>query len=341
MRNLRLTRAFILVSTLWTLLFLAILAVTLLAGVRQRLTVFGRVEQRGRAQLAAEAGVKKAIAVLLDDMDATAQALTPRSKERRMNNPGEFARIPLGGLVVEVVHRLPEFARSAPAEAWGLGDEASKLNVNIAPREVIRRLVMDVLQWDEARARTLADALADWRDHGAHQVKGFFSDDYYKSLEFPYPMKDRPFERPDELLLVKGVDKAIVQALEPYLTVYGDGRVNINTASKEVLAALGLEPAVADKIIQARRGPDNAEATLDDHVFVAAHDIAAEASALVRLEPREARQIDELNARGLLTTGSFLYSFISRVPADSGGYMRTISCVFSALDSKILYWSEK
>ena len=48
-------RGFILITALWTLVFLAVLAVTLLAGVRQRIFLFQRIEDRLRVQSAAEA----------------------------------------------------------------------------------------------------------------------------------------------------------------------------------------------------------------------------------------------------------------------------------------------
>ncbi len=326
-------RGFILISALWTLVFLSVLAVTLLAGVRQRIILFQRLEDRGRNQLAAEAGAKKATAVLLDDMDNAPSVLTPQAKQRRLNDPGEFANIPVGGVRVEVAGKA--------VYVWGLGDEASKININKASSDAIKRLFVEVLGLGAPEAKTLADAVTDWRDHGQHQALGFFSDDYYKGLEFPYAMKEKPFERPDELLLVKGINQEIYDALQPFVTIYGDGRVNINTTSSKILVALGLEYAVADKVLKARRGADNVEATADDHVFLRTFDVASETARVFPLEQREARQIDALNASGLLTVEPGVYSFISRVLARDGGYARTVGCVFSPFDSRILYWNEK
>ena len=334
-------RAFILISALWTLAFLTVLAVTLLAGVRQRIILFQRLEDRSRAQFAAEAGVKKAVAVLLDDMENSQIKLTAQAKVRRMNNPGEFAGIPVGDLRVEVVHESMDDTSSDRAMLWGFADEQAKINVNTASSDSLQRLIVEVLGWGDAEAKGLADAIADWRDYGRHEAQGFFSDDYYKNLEFPYGMKEQPFERPDELLLVKGVDRKIYDALLPFVTVYGDGRVNVNTASKKVLVALGLDAGVADKVLKVRRGPDNVEATGDDHIFSHAFDVASETAKGIALEAGEARQIDALNARDLWTTESGFYSFESRVLSSDGGYKRMVLCTFSAFESKIVYWYEK
>ncbi len=328
-------------SALWTLTFLTILVLTLFSTIRQRIILFQRLETRARVQLAAEAGAKKAIAVLLDDLENNQFMLTPQAKVRRMNNPGEFAAIPVGDLRVEVVHEMPDDRSGVVVERWGMADEQSKINLNTASAETIRVLIMEVLGWGGVEAKGLADAITDWRDAGRHEAGGFFSDDYYKSLEFPYAMKDQPFERPDELLLVKGVDRKVFNALLPFVTVYGDGRVNINTASRKILLALGLEANVADKVLKARRGEDDLEGTADDHVFARTFDVAAETAKVVALEAREARQIDALNGQGILTTGSGIYFFTARVLAAEGGYQKTVACVFDALSSRTVYWYEK
>ena len=324
-------QGFILITALWTLTFLAVLAVTLLAGVRQRIILFQRLEDRSRAQLA----------VLLDDMENSQFRLTPQAKMRRMNNPGEFAGIKIGDLQVEVVHQAADDQPAGLSAVWGLADEQAKINLNTASADIIKRLIVEVLGWGGPEAKGLADAITDWRDYGRHEMQTFFSDDYYKSLEFPYGMKEQPFERPDELLLVKGVDRKIYEALLPFVTVYGDGRVNINTVSKKGLVALGLDEAVADKVLKARRGVDNAEATADDHIFSNTFDVASETSKAVVLEAREAHQIDVLNAKNFLTTESGIYSFVSRVLSPDGGYKRSVMCVFSAFESRIVYWYEK
>ena len=334
-------KAFILITALWTLAFLTVLAVTLLANVRQKIILLQRLEDRSRVQLAVEAGSKKAVAVLLDDLENSQFILTPSAKQRRMNNPSEFSGILVGDLKVEVVHAALDDKTGTLGSIWGLADEQSKLNLNTASRESLQRLIVEVLGWGSAQAKGQADAIADWRDFGKHQAEGFFSDDYYKSLEFPYAMKDEPFERLDELLLVKGVDLKIYEALLPFVTVYGDGRININTASSKVLIALGLDASVVEKILRFRRGVDNVEATGDDHVFLRTFDIAADVAKAVKLDLSEIHQIDALNAQNLIGTESGIYSFVSRVLSSDAAYKKSLLCVFSAYESRIIYWYEK
>jgi hypothetical protein len=192
------------------------------------------------------------------------------------------------------------------------------------------------------RSRTkIAEAIYDWRQSGDSELKGFFSDDYYSNLQFPYPKKSQPFELPDELMLVKGIDRAMYDTLRSYLTVYGDGPVNINTASKPVLMALGLDDVTADKLLKARRGNDGEDNTFDDHVFYRTFDIASEVAAFQKLEPPEVRAIDQLNLKGLVTTNSFFYTIQSDSFWGRSNDNKKITCVVNAKQNRIVYWKEK
>jgi len=52
---------------------------------------------------------------------------------------------------------------------------------------------------------------------------------------------------------VPGIDDSLALAVAPYVTVWGDGTVNVNSASEPVLAALpGIGAAVARSIVRRR-----------------------------------------------------------------------------------------
>jgi type II secretory pathway component PulK len=58
-------------------------------------------------------------------------------------------------------------------------------------------------------------------------------------------------------------------------TTLGDGKININTANADVLAALpGMDSIAAQLVVEFRRGPDGMEGTSDDFVFAVSEDIA-------------------------------------------------------------------
>jgi len=198
-----------------------------------------------------------------------------------------------------------------------------------------------VLELKDEDAVKLAAALLDWRQYGESEVTGFFSEDYYSNLQYPYPKKNIDYESPDEMLLVKGMTKQAYDKLTDYVTIYGDGAVNINTASREVLIALGLQDSLVEKILSVRRGKDGLEATGDDHVFTKTFEIAADVNAVTALQPSEMRAIDALNMRGILGTNSYYFSIkaLGRLPGST--VPRRVRAVYSAREDKIVYWKER
>lgn len=77
----------------------------------------------------------------------------------------------------------------------------------------------------------------------------------------------RPFHVKEELLLIEGVNEEIYLEVSPFITVQSNGRININTASAEVLTSLGFEDGLIRVIMSFRNGADNLAGTKDDGVF--------------------------------------------------------------------------
>lgn len=123
----------------------------------------------------------------------------------------------------------------------GLIDEERKLNVNTASADQLSRLIA-LASPDTPNRDQLAAAIIDWRDPGANTPA-------CDEAQLGYACHNGPFESVDELRLVSGFTPELFAALEPYVTVYGSGFVNINTAPTLVLNALGYP---ADTIVQER-----------------------------------------------------------------------------------------
>lgn len=90
----------------------------------------------------------------------------------------------------------------------------------------------------------ILDAVTDWLDPDDEVTHFGAENSYYKSLEKPYSCRNGPMQSIEELLLVKGITHEIFYGMEDipgiaqFLTVHGDGRVNINTAHPVVLWSL-------------------------------------------------------------------------------------------------------
>jgi len=85
--------------------------------------------------------------------------------------------------------------------------------------------------------------------------------------EPPYYPKNGPVAALEELVEIPRV-KEIFTALQPFLTVAAGSTapptININTAGREVLAALGADPSIVEALIMARPGADQTWGTDDD-----------------------------------------------------------------------------
>jgi len=330
-------RGMVLIFALWVLGILTVLAVSVAAGIRQKIFLVSRLDERSRMTYLLEAAVKKTAGFIHQQMETTNFGLTPAVKMNLFNNGGELATIMLGHDSAGVGYVLSD----GTSLRWGVVDEESKVNLNRTNQQVLTNLLMNVLSLNDQDAAKLALSLLDWRLYGEGEINGFFSDEYYTNLQYPYPKKSAAYENLDEILLVKGMNKQMYDKLINFVTIYGDGLVNINTAPKEVIEALGLPESIIDKVLMVRRGKDGIDATPDDHVFLQTFEITADINAVIPLTLDEARAIDALNMRGLLTTNSFYYTIEATGKLASRTTLRSVRAVYSSREDKIVYWKER
>jgi len=330
----------ILILALWSLSLLTVFAVYLGVAVRGKIKLQSRIEERDKLYFLAESGVKKAIAVLNNDLMLSEYTFTVKAKQARHNNPKYFKNIPLSEGTVNI--SFTDFSESGPLTQthYGLTDEQSKVDINQADIATLQRLIKNVLGWQEPQALELAQAIFDWKEYGRSELVDFYGDEYYKSLQYPYSAKDGPFETIDELLLVKGMTKEILEKLKPFMTIYTHNAININTASRVTLLAIGWEQTLVDKVLRVRRGPDGEEATQDDFIFESADTVNLDLQNFGQLEGIELFQIDKMFKSGQLATNSTHYTIRAQA-AFRGQERKVITCVFDVIRSKIVYWREE
>jgi len=178
----------------------------------------------------------------------------------------------------------------------------------------------------QADPAELTAALIDWLDSGDETYRQLRVDGqevavtgaesaYYQGLPRPYPSKNGPLHSLEELALVKGFSAEVLRLVTPHLSVNGDERVNINTASVEVL----IERPLAERILTYRStAPLTSVASLESILPADAY------SALRTLE----------NLEQLGVTSQYY-----RIEADAlvnDGHRRMIADV-EKQDSKLLY----
>ena len=77
---------------------------------------------------------------------------------------------------------------------------------------------------------------------------------YYEQLMSPYLCKNNPLDTMEELLFVKGITIEVFNQMRDYLTVYSEGKININYASKCVIESMSekIDSTLAQMIINQR-----------------------------------------------------------------------------------------
>jgi general secretion pathway protein K len=111
----------------------------------------------------------------------------------------------------------------------------------------------------------IMDAIRDWIDPDDYQTDFGAENSYYQSLEPSYSCRNGRFKELEELLLVKGITKELFYGtmekpgISNYLSIYGDGRININTADPLVLASLSdeIDEERAQEMVAYREDEEN------------------------------------------------------------------------------------
>ena len=330
----------VLIFSLWVLALLTMFAVSIGLSVRQRATLFSRIENRSQLRWIAEAGIKKAIGALKEDWKRNNGRLTAEGKQYLYNNPDRFKSVGIGAGIFNVFNESKSHALEQQ-RFYGVVDEERKLNINTASLEELVNLFQRNTPLDVPSSQALAEAIADWRQAGESKFTGYYSDDFYLNLEYPFEPKDAQFEMIDELILIRGMTAALLEQLQPFITIYGQGQVNVNTAPREVFSALGLNDSVIEKILEVRRGPDGEENTFDDYIFYKTYDIVSEMLKFVKLEVDEIKEIDRLNSLAKFTTVSSVYSIQSQAILNEKKQDFVTEAVFDLTENRILYWREK
>ncbi len=333
------------IIALWILAILAILATGFAYRMSLELKLSGYQLERLKATYLARAGINRAIYELERDTTLNCDALN----EPWSNNPEAFREVLVGDGTYTVSYPWTE---SKKKDRYGLIDEERRININQAsPHRELKRLFSLIAEGISSPidADELAACVKDWRDPDSTESEPNGAEEtYYQSLENPYHCKNGSFQTIEELLLVKGVTPEIFSNLQDLITVYGDGKVNINTAPGEVLEALGLKEELRDKILWFRRGEDGLLGTEDDGFFETANysQIKTTLNNFEELSQEELSQVRYLNyliSRGRISVSSSYYRINSVGVSPGGKVTKAITAVVQRTGNglpRIAFWHE-
>jgi general secretion pathway protein K len=209
-------RGIALIAVLWAVMLLAAIAASFVTSARTETRMSRNFIGQAAARALADAGVYRGVHALLEPSPA-----------RRWKADGTLYVFALGGGEVAVA----------------LEDEGGKIDLNVAPPELLEGLLASAGLAAEESA-TLARRIVDRRDRrGFHAARAGAT--------------ARPFHSVEELRSVAGMTAALFEAMAPALTIYSrQPGLDPATASRRALSAIpGLNAQDIDAIIDARAAP--------------------------------------------------------------------------------------
>lgn len=163
-----------------------------------------------------------------------------------------------------------------------VADESGKLNINMLKkasgsldRSRIDQLlaIIDIVNQDMPAGGEvpygIVPAIIDWTDLDDDvTLLEFVRNDnlgaesnYYKKLRPSYQCANAPLDSINDIILLKGIasrqaseQHGLIETLENYITTFGQGKININTAPVAIIASLSgqISIALAEAIVAAR-----------------------------------------------------------------------------------------
>lgn len=225
-----------LLMTLFVLVMLTVIAMSFSFSTRWGSASTRNFKEETKAYYLAMSGYQEAIAYLLSDKDIRVDFIAEDG-----NLYVDKETMPVTGKRV---------ADGAELEIK-ITDEESKININIADSMRLKKL-FDYIGVPADSEQEVADSILDWRDPDKEHHLSGAEDEYYESLDPPYKAKNRNLGAIEELLLVKGFKPEYLMPLYNLVTTFGDGSININTASKEVMEVIGISQEAIDILFKQR-----------------------------------------------------------------------------------------
>lgn len=255
-------------ALLLVLAVIAVLGVALLAFNKRTESAMERafyVQDRVQLQAMAESGIDIGLAVLyVDQSQSEYDSLVEDWSMLAGHELGQLFED--GSLRVRIADLSGRFPINRLAASGSTGSDGAA--------EAYRALLVRLLTsgqfavQDEIEAWIIVDSLTDWLDGDDRALPYGAENDFYLSLAEPRPARNGPVEFIAELLQVRGMSTEILfgsdekVGLAEYINIYGNGRININTAPPLLLQMLapGISEEDVNIIDEFRTGEDSGAA---------------------------------------------------------------------------------
>lgn len=323
-----------LIISIWVLLILTVLTVSIGHQVSMALRLSRYQKDRLKAIYLSKAGINRAIVMLENDKNNTSYD-TPN--EEWANNEEAFKKIMLNNNQDEfatVGYNIIDVNNQSRA-IFGVVDEERKININTANHALLKAL-LESYGVAITDSESLSYNIRAWRgDTNTPLVPDDAKD--YQALG--YACKEKSFANIEELTLVKGITSEIYNKINDLITVYPVGgtlQINANTTTETVLTILvnsvALNPdekncveAVAKDIIKQREEKSFFKTTADIEI----RDVVSGTSSDENLYSNLKKQ--------LITQSN---NFLIEVTGNVSKIKSRVTAVYNRTAQKIIYWHE-
>lgn len=231
----RVRRGVALLVALWLVVAIGAVALQFSLEARERRTI---------GMLAAERGQQRGLAL-------GALALVRARVDQQMRSLPTGSNMAVASLrasdpLLDVANTYngPIMVDSTPVDVSAI-DLGERLNINVATETELQTFFSFLLK-DFSLSTHLAQATMDWRDADTlPRPSGAEVDAYVKAERLALPTNGQ-FRDVDDLRNVLGMTPDVFATVRPYLTVQGNGQINLNSAPVPVLRAL---PGMTDQAV--------------------------------------------------------------------------------------------
>ncbi|MBF0490284.1 MAG: general secretion pathway protein GspK [Candidatus Omnitrophica bacterium] len=278
----------ILITVLWVLAVLSLLALSLRKGASLELSLIRNNVAELKAYAASRAGINYVQQFLSQNKSEKDTLYQCGIKWTKDQDPQKYFKdvTVAKDTHFDIVALGSDYGKASKGDAYGIQDEQGKINLNAMDGSNFKVFSHLLQEFDIGAmdADAMAAAVVDWHSSTTTAFKSIdgavgAKDDFYMNQSVAYKCKNKPFDRIEELLLVKGMNDGLFRKIKNFITVFpknpqGGFKINFNTASDAVIHAvvkamtvgLGADET-AQALIRLRNGADNIPMTPDDGIL--------------------------------------------------------------------------
>ena len=252
-------KGFALILTLLIISMIVVVTLQFNRSVWSGLYGSGNFKEAARLHLVARSGFECAVTVLSEDAKENEidTLLEPWAKSRELSLQST-ALFEKGHFMVEISDLRGKIPINQLIDDKGEWRPAQKGLFE-------RFLLSKPFGLDPDEVSVLMDFIKDWLDPDDEITRFGVESGYYQGLDPPYSCDNGALTSLDRLTLIKGMSKELVygtkekEGIISYLSPFGDGKININTAGPLILQALSAEMTeeMAKDMIAYREDPLN------------------------------------------------------------------------------------